>query len=246
MTYPFLPLRRSFRIINGGTPTPEPENWGGEIPWATPVGLGATGLTIERTERSLTEAGLASGSKLAPADIILISTRAPIGHLAVCAVAMAFNQGCRALAPIGHSDSRFFAFQLMAERSNLELAGQGSTFLELSSEALATFRVSAPPIEEQRRIADFLDDQVARLDRAVALRKQQEALLDEHYSGALDRLYDGSRHDRQPVPLGRLLAQRPCYGVLVPRFVPDGIPFCRVNALPALEAGVTPDVSISL
>jgi type I restriction enzyme, S subunit len=177
MTYPLLPLRRSFRIINGGTPTLELENWDGEIPWATPVDLGAAGLTIEHTERTLTEAGLASGSRLAPAGSILISTRAPIGHLAVCAVAMAFNQGCRALAPIDDSDPRFFAYQLMAERSNLELAGQGSTFLELSSEALATFRLSTPPVDEQRRIADFLDDQVARLDRAIALRTDQADLL---------------------------------------------------------------------
>ncbi len=44
-------------------------------------------------------------------------------------------------------------------------------------EGFANLRLPVPPLEEQRRIADFLDDQIALLDRAVALRQEQGRLL---------------------------------------------------------------------
>lgn len=185
MTHPLVPIRRLFRVINGGTPTPDPVNWDGDVPWATPVDLSAAGQTIASTERRLTTEGLATGSRLAPAGSILVSTRAPIGYLSICSVPMAFNQGCRALAPHPGVDPRFFAYQLMAQRDELRGAGQGSTFLELSSESLGAFPVAMAPNKEQRRIAGFLDDQVARLDTALGAQARQKQLVLERFRSEL-------------------------------------------------------------
>jgi type I restriction enzyme S subunit len=203
MTHPLVPLRRLFKVINGGTPTPDSANWDGDVPWATPVDLGAAGRTIAGTERRLTAEGLATGSRLAPAGSILVSTRAPIGYLSICSVPMSFNQGCRALAPHPGVDSRFFAYQLMAQRDELQRAGQGSTFLELSSESLGAFHVAAPPRDEQQRIADFLDDQVATIDRALTLRSRQASLAREDIAAELDHQLDNMA-TRGTLPLRRL------------------------------------------
>jgi type I restriction enzyme S subunit len=82
----------------------------------------------------------------------------------------------------------------MERRADLEAAGQGSTFMELSSGALANMHVALPPLPVQRRIADFLDDQVAIFDSAIALRKRQVDLLGEHEIASMaEALMGGSR-----------------------------------------------------
>src|SRR5271157_1993578 len=95
-----MQLRRVFRVINGGTPTSDPANWNGSVPWATPVDLGRShGGVIRDTDRTLTIDGLRAGSSLVPGGSLIVSTRAPIGYVAEVAEPTAFNQGCRGLVP---------------------------------------------------------------------------------------------------------------------------------------------------
>src|SRR5215813_2008139 len=77
-------IRRLFKILNGATPkSGEPSYWDGEIPWATPDDLGdLSGDTLTSTRRAITEEGYDScGTSLAPSGSLVLSTRAPIGHL---------------------------------------------------------------------------------------------------------------------------------------------------------------------
>lgn len=170
-----VPLRRTATILNGGTPTSDAANWNGAVPWATPVDLRPVdGRSLNETQRTLTHLGVQSGSTLAPAGSLIISTRAPIGYTVLTERDMAFNQGCKALLPHPHvMDARFLQLQLMASSRDLQAAGSGSTFMELSAEVLGATPVSAPSLDTQRRIADFLDDHVGRIDRIIAARQQQ-------------------------------------------------------------------------
>lgn len=171
-TWPEVPLRRVFRVVNGGTPTGDPTNWEGELPWATPIDLGrVNGGVLMSTDRTLTEAGLLSGSRLVPVGSLVVSTRAPIGYVTEAGVGLAFNQGCRGLVPVTSIDSRYFRYQLSTITSQLESRGQGSTFAELSSDGLASSMVVCPPFAMQRAVADFLDDETALID-ALAVRKR--------------------------------------------------------------------------
>jgi type I restriction enzyme S subunit len=63
--------------------------------------------------------------------------------------------------------------------------------------------VPLPPLHEQRRIADFLDYQVALLDRATELRQKQEALLVER--GWADFAVAVAAHSRPQISVRRLL-----------------------------------------
>lgn len=175
-----VPLRRIARILNGGTPTSAENNWGGDIEWATPVDLARTdGRVLGPTDRKLTEIGLATGSTLAPNNAILLSTRAPIGYTSILATPTSFNQGCKAIVVSSLGDPRFLQFSLISQKESLQAAGSGSTFLELSNEALAEAPVFLFPVEDQRRIADFLDDRVARIDKIIAARQQQRLRNEE-------------------------------------------------------------------
>ncbi|MCT1430856.1 restriction endonuclease subunit S [Brachybacterium muris] len=189
------PIRRVGQVLNGGTPTSDPENWNGDLPFVTPPDLnGADGALISSTDRSLSVKG-GNGAGLAPAGSVLVSTRAPIGHVGRVAATSAFNQGCRAVAVWDGIEPRYIAKALVAARSELIARGQGTTFLELSSSAFASTSVPLPPLDEQRAIADYLDRETAQIDALVAkqeelielFRERDRALLDAEFQGCEGR-----------------------------------------------------------
>lgn len=179
---PETPIRRVFRVVNGGTPTSDPENWDGDVPWATPVDLArVNGGVLRTTERTLSARGLATGSRTVRGGSLILSTRAPIGYVAEVRAPTSFNQGCRGLELITDGDVRFFRYQLSSATERLIARGQGSTFVELSGDALASFPVAAPPLDEQRAIADHLDRETARIDALIAAKQRSLALLKERW-----------------------------------------------------------------
>jgi type I restriction enzyme S subunit len=232
-----------FDVINGGTPTSEPENWDGDVPWATPVDLGrVNGGRLGETLRTLTKEGLKTGSSLVPAGSLVVSTRAPIGYVAETTTAMAFNQGCRGLSPRAELDVRYFRYQLSASTEQLQALGQGSTFAELSTDSLRSFLLAAPSAHSQRAIADYLDSETTRMDKLVALRRRGQETLSELRRSVLDDAFGSD--ETEVWRLKHLLAQPPCYGVLVPRFSDDGVPFVRVGDIEGIAMGVAPALAI--
>ena len=183
MSSTIAPLRRVFRIVNGGTPTQHPKNWGGDIAWATPVDLArCNGLRISSTQRSLTSAGLVSGSSAVPEASLIVSSRAPIGYVVETSCMVAFNQGCKGLVPVQDVDIRFFRYQLSAMTEQLQSCGQGSTFLELSAHSLASSPIVVPSLSTQQSIADYLDDETTRIDALISKKRRLTELLDERRS----------------------------------------------------------------
>ena len=177
------PIRRVFRIVNGGTPTSHPKNWDGDIAWATPVDLARyNGGSISSTQRSLTLAGLVSGSSAVPEASLIVSSRAPIGYVAETSRMVAFNQGCKGLVPMQDVDIRFFRYQLSAMTEQLQSCGQGSTFLELSAHSLASSPIVVPSLSTQQTIANYLDYETARIDALISKKRRLIELLDERRS----------------------------------------------------------------
>lgn len=176
MSFPEISLRRVAKVVNGGTPTSEEENWGGEVPWATPIDLGIHhGAEIRATMRTLTESGAQAGSCVVPGESVLLSTRAPIGYAATTKVPMAFNQGCKALVPSSGLEASFLLYALINSKTELQSLGQGSTFTELSGSSLSAFRIPLPPPLQQKQIVDYLDTQTAKIELLI---EKQEQLIE--------------------------------------------------------------------
>jgi type I restriction enzyme S subunit len=114
-----------------------------------------------------------------PAGSLVLSTRAPIGHLAVAGVELCTNQGCRSLVFRSKAAERFFFYQLLAARVEFESLGQGSTFKELGKGQLEDVVLVEPPTPEQHAIATFLDRETAQIDALVAKKERLIALLQE-------------------------------------------------------------------
>ena len=190
-------LRRAFFIVNGGTPAiGDDGNWDGEIVWLTPDDLGRNeGRSISEGRRNITPEGVRnSGARVSPPNSVVLSTRAPIGHIAIADLPAATNQGCRTLVPTAGAVSGFAYYSLLASRVLLQAAGKGSTFMELSAADLAQHRLPLPPPNEQQAIASFLDAQSSRIDtlRAKAelsierLQEYRSALISAAVTGKID------------------------------------------------------------
>ena len=169
-----VPLGEATEIVSGATPkTGNPEFWGGDILWATPADLSKlTGPYISSTPRTITAAGLRScAAQVLPVGSVLLSSRAPIGHVAVNTEPMATNQGFKSLIPQpGVVDAKYLYHWLRANTEYLQSLGNGATFKEVSKAVVSKVEVPLPPLDEQRRIA-------AILDQADDLRLKRRAIL---------------------------------------------------------------------
>lgn len=183
-------VKRIFRVTNGSTPkSGQAEYWDGDIPWATPDDLGQlTQSFIHETSRSITRGGYEScGTMMVPEGSLVLSTRAPIGHLAIAGVDLCTNQGCRSLVFRGQDSREYYYYHGLAARPVLESVGRGSTFKELAKGDLETAVLCAPPLDDQRAIASFLDRETAEIDGLVAKKERLIELLQEKRSALITR-----------------------------------------------------------
>lgn len=173
-----IALKRLFSIINGSTPKSDtPEYWDGEIPWITPIDLNNDDSKfIKSSNRSITDAGLNScGTSITPAGTIVISCRAPIGSIGITLNETCTNQGCKSLVKkSGLISEKFFYYALLSSNKELNSLGKGTTFLELSTDALSNYKVPNYDFEYQALIASFLDRETAKIDELI---QKQEGLI---------------------------------------------------------------------
>jgi restriction endonuclease S subunit len=182
MTFPSVPIGAIFSVKNGATPASgEGGYWDGDIPWVTPADLGALAdRFISSGSRNISVDGYENcGTQMVPARSIILSIRAPIGHMAIARQSMCFNQGCRGLVPSSRIQTDFAYWALVAARPELEAAGQGTTFIELGRSKLRTVKLPLPDPVTQKAIASFLDRETARIDQLIANKERQITLLDQ-------------------------------------------------------------------
>ncbi|MYG94936.1 MAG: restriction endonuclease subunit S [Acidimicrobiia bacterium] len=187
-------LRRTFDIVNGGTPASGNERyWGGETDWLTPDDLGRNrAMWISGGRRKITRDGVQNSSaQVSPEGSIVLSTRAPIGHLAITSVPAATNQGCRTLVPATTVNGCFAYYSLLASRSVLQSLGKGSTFMELTPTDLGGHQIPLPPQPEQRAIAKFLDKQTKRIDTLSSRVKTAIERLTEYRTALITATVTG-------------------------------------------------------
>jgi len=171
-------------IVGGGTPkTNVKEYWNGKIPWITPRDLsGFKGKYITHGERNISKLGLDNSSaKLLPKETVLLSTRAPVGYLAIAKNEISTNQGFRSLVPNEKIDNEFLYYLLKNNIEYLKSQATGTTFGELAGSTLKSLEFFIPPLPEQKAIASVLsslDDKIDLLHRQnQTLEKMAETLF---------------------------------------------------------------------
>lgn len=165
-------------VVGGSTPsTKDPSNFSGNIPWLTPKDLSRPHYRyVSCGERNISRKGLASCSaRLIPPGTVLLSTRAPIGYVAIAACPMATNQGFRNLIPGDELLSEYLYYWLVTNVSELKRHATGSTFSELSGRALRQIGIPVPPLVVQRKCIQV----IGTLDDKSDLNRRMMGVLDQ-------------------------------------------------------------------
>jgi len=183
-----------FFVVTGTTPsTRKKEYWeNGTINWFTPTDLSKLNgkILIKHSERKITEKALKETNlTLMPKKSIIISTRAPVGYLAVLEEPGTINQGCKGLIPKNSNEisSEFYCYYLSNKKQILQNLSGGSTFKELSKDRLENLKVPLPKLEEQQKIAEIL----STVDKKLELERQRKEKLERIKKGLMNLLLTG-------------------------------------------------------
>ncbi|MCK9894173.1 restriction endonuclease subunit S [Frankia sp. AgB32] len=183
MTWSTVALKRVAQFTAGGTPSvDEPSYWSdgdSGYAWVAIGDMSSVDSVITTTRRVSADGIRASRLKIGEPGTILFSMYASLGHTAWLEVPAAWNQAILGLRVDGNTDSRFLRYALVALRPRLIEQARSNTQANLNAEQVGNLQFSRPPLDEQRRIADFLDAETARIGRLVSQRLRQRELLDE-------------------------------------------------------------------
>ena len=166
-------LEKLGKIIGGSTPSTEvPEYFSTEgTPWITPKDLSDNigNRFIQRGAMGVTEKGIKAASlKLLPAGTVLMSSRAPIGYLAVPRNPVTTNQGFKSIVPENEFTTDYIYFTLKHFMKLIQANASGSTFKEISGGTLKAVKIHLPPDELLKKFTEFsssLSSQQSVLER---------------------------------------------------------------------------------
>lgn len=167
-------------VIGGGTPsTKEDSYYGGEISWITPRDLtNYKKRFILRGERNITELGLKNSSaRILPKNSILLTSRAPIGYLAIAEKEVCTNQGFKSLVINPEKADYNFVYYLI--KSNVERIkglGTGTTFAEISGSVVKNLKFSLPDLPTQTSIAEILSSLDDKIELNNKINQELESL----------------------------------------------------------------------
>lgn len=162
-------------IVGGSTPkTNIPSYWDGEYSWITPAELNGSKY-IGSTERHITIEALAhTNLQLLPVGTVLLTSRAPIGKVAITKIPMYCNQGFKNIVPGDSLFNEFAYWYLTYKKDYIISLGRGATFKEISKSITEQIPIPVPPFEEQKAICSLLD----KMNRVIEAKKEQLKELD--------------------------------------------------------------------
>lgn len=146
-------------VIGGATPSKDIDEYfcSDGIVWLTPKDLTSTGKKfIYKGETDITDAAYRSCStKIMPKGSVLLTSRAPVGCVAIAMTELCTNQGFKSIVPHKEIGTAFVYYFLKENRQLLESHSSGTTFMEISGNVLKEIPVSIPPEELTRKFADL-------------------------------------------------------------------------------------------
>lgn len=175
-------------IVSGTTPKSNvKEYWNGEYNWVTPAELDDDTIYVNETQRKITQMGIKSASlKPFPAGTVILSSRAPIGKVAIAGTEMYCNQGFKNLICSNIIHNKYLFWFLKCHKDYLNSLGKGATFKEISKKIVEQISVPLPAKGKQYKIAYVLD---ATSD-LLSLRKQRLAELNKLIQSVFYEMFD--------------------------------------------------------
>ncbi|ENM5734383.1 restriction endonuclease subunit S [Vibrio mimicus] len=182
-----------FTVKGGSTPsTKNAEFWeGGDIHWTSPKDLsGKAEKIMLDTERKITAAGLKKiTSGLLPENSVLMSSRAPIGYLALAKIPVAINQGYIAIPSTTRLSQEYALYWLDSSIDKIKGIAGGTTFAEISKHTFKSIKMIVPDSKVTDIFSNlakgYLDKITLNVKEVATLTKLCDTLLPKLISGEL-------------------------------------------------------------
>ena len=158
-------------IVTGSTPkSSNPNYWNGEYKWITPAEISDDDFIVFDTQRKITKLGIEkTGLKSFPKGTVLLSSRAPIGKVAISGCEMYCNQGFKNFICSNKINNEYLYYFLKSKKYYLNVLGRGATFKEISKSIVSNIEISLPTYDIQRKKVKVLK----KIDKLIDTRKEQ-------------------------------------------------------------------------
>ncbi|MET7902615.1 restriction endonuclease subunit S [Streptomyces sp. NPDC005355] len=152
------------------------------------------------------------GTRVIPGDVLLNITGASLGRVTHFPEGLGdanVNQHVCIIRPNGTLDSRYLSYALSARTSQGQILSMqvGGNRDGLNFEQVGNLEIPVPDVETQRRIADFLDAETARIGKLAMLQREALELLRERELAIRDGLVNRLVAKFGEVPLRRFVAR---------------------------------------
>ena len=174
-------------VVGGATPKTNVERyWDGEYRWITPAELDDDSGYIYNSIRKLTKEGVESCSlQEMPIDTVILSSRAPIGKVAIAGKTFYCNQGFKNIICGKLIHPRYLYTILLLNKDYLNSLGRGATFKEISKSIVENIKIPVPPIALQTQFATFVESiDKLKLEAKQSLEKLEtlkKSLMQEYF-----------------------------------------------------------------
>ncbi len=174
-------------VAGGSTPkTQTPEYWDGDLNWFTPAELENCSWYVYSSQRKITTAGVKSCHlEEFPINTVLLSSRAPIGKLAIARETFYCNQGFKNII-CGETVNPIYLYHLLMYNINyMKSLGKGATFKEISKKIVEDIKIPVPPLELQEKFAAIvkqIESEKSKIKSAIAETQTLfNALMSEYF-----------------------------------------------------------------
>lgn len=219
-------------IVTGATPkTNIKEFWDGDINWITPAELTEDTYIINESLRKITTEGVEkTGLKSFPKGTVILSSRAPIGKVAIAGCEMYCNQGFKNLVCSKQINNRFLYWYLKGHKEYLNSLGRGATFKEISKAIVENIEICLPTLEKQEKYADILE----QCNGIIQIKKGQLRKLDTLVKSRFVELFGDPKLNNKGWKIGIVSDY---YEVKGGKRIPKGMGYARgVTKHPYLRA----------
>ena len=164
-------------IVSGSTPkTSIDEYWDGDVKWITPAELNDDSYIISDSARKITELAVKKTRLTSfPEGTVILSSRAPIGKVAIAGCEMYCNQGFKNLICSDKIINKYLYWFLKRNTHFLNSLGRGATFKEISKAIVSEIEINVPEIEQQKKVVEILE----KVSGIIARRKKELSALDD-------------------------------------------------------------------
>lgn len=192
-TWPTVRLKHIARLSGGGTPSKDNEAFWthGTVPWASPKDMKRR--IIRETEDYITEAAVdGSATSYVEAGCPLIVVRSGILRhtlpVAIAGCRLTLNQDMKAFRLNSRLDGQFLAYWIEGQSTDLLLEWRqfGATVESIDSTRMMNARIGLPDSRTQKKIIEFLDYEIARIDQLIEKKKRFLELADERWNSTID------------------------------------------------------------